>query len=103
MSSRQIGRSIVLQSLYEWDFHGRNTALSNFLERNLSEFTSELNEASFIRPLATGIESKIVEIDEIIQKAAPEWPIEQIAVVDRNILRIGLYELLFANQAPVNL
>ena len=101
MSSRQIGRSIVLQSLYEWDFHGRNATLSDLLKRNLSEFASELEEVSFIQSLAVGIESKIVEIDEIIQKAAPEWPVEQIAVVDRNILRIGLYELLFANHKDV--
>ena len=101
MSSRQIGRSIVLQSLYEWDFNERNAILSDILERNLSEFTSELDEVSFIRPLTMGIESKITEIDEIIQKAAPDWPIEQIAVVDRNILRIGLYELLFANHKEV--
>jgi len=101
MSSRQIGRSVVLQSLYEWDFHGRNIILSDLLERNLSDFTLGFDEANFIRPLTIGIESKIVEIDEIIQKAAPEWPVEQIALVDRNILRIGLYELLFANHKEV--
>ncbi len=101
MSSRQIGRSIVLQSLYEWDFHGRQVALSDFLERNLLEFTPELDDTNFVRALAVGIGEKIMKIDEIIQKAAPEWPLEQIAVVDRNILRIGLYELLFANHKEV--
>ena len=101
MSARQIARSIVLQSLYEWDFHGKKTALADFLERNLKEFAPGLDEESFIQALAIGIESKIAEIDEIIQKAAPEWPLEQIAVVDRNILRIGLYELLFANHREV--
>jgi len=101
MSARQIGRSIILQSLYEWDFHGQKSSLSGFLERNLKEFAPQLDEEKFVRMLIAGIESKIVEINKIIQKAAPEWPIEQIAVVDRNILRIGLYELLFANHTEV--
>ena len=101
MSSRQIGRSIVLQSLYEWDFHEKPPSFSDFLERNLKEFAPEIDEKNFVQSLALGIESKISEIDEIIQKAAPEWPLEQIAVIDRNILRIGLYELLFANHAEV--
>ena len=101
MSARQIGRSIVLQSLYEWDFHGKKAALADFLERNLKEFAPGLDEESFVQTLASGIGSKVTEIDEIIQKAAPEWPLEQIAVVDRNILRIGLYELLFANHKEV--
>ncbi len=101
MSARQVGRSIVLQSLYEWDFHGRNTELSEYVERDLKEFAPELDEADFVRALANGVVSKIGEVDEIIKKAAPEWPIEQIAMIDRNILRIGLYELLFANREEV--
>jgi N utilization substance protein B len=101
MSARQVGRSIVLQSLYEWDFHGRSTELSDFLERDLREFAPELDEADFVRALGNGVVSKISEVDEIIKKAAPEWPIEQIAMIDRNILRIGLYELLFANREEV--
>jgi N utilization substance protein B len=101
MSARQVGRSIVLQSLYEWDFHNRETDLSEFLERDLKEFAPELDEADFVRALGTGVTAKINELDEIIKKAAPEWPIEQIAMIDRNILRIGLYELLFANREEV--
>jgi len=101
MSARQVGRSIVLQSLYEWDFHGRKTDLSDFLERDLKEFAPEIDEADFVRALGNGVVSKISEVDEIIKKAAPEWPIEQIAMIDRNILRIGLYELLFANREEV--
>ncbi|MFA5053425.1 MAG: transcription antitermination factor NusB [Parcubacteria group bacterium] len=101
MSARQVGRSIVLQSLYEWDFHGRKKDLSEFLERDLKEFAPELDEADFVRTLGAGVVSKMAEIDEIIKKAAPEWPLEQIAMIDRNILRIGLYELLFANREEV--
>ena len=101
MSARQVGRSIVLQSLYEWDFHSRNTELSEYVERDLKEFAPELDEADFVRALANGVVAKIGEVDEIIKKAAPEWPIEQIAMIDRNILRIGLYELLFSNREEV--
>jgi N utilization substance protein B len=101
MSARQVGRSIVLQSLYEWDFHNRKAELSEFLERDLKEFAPELDEADFVRALANGIVLKIGELDEVIKKAAPEWPIEQVAMIDRNILRIGLYELLFANREEV--
>lgn len=101
MSARQIGRSIVLQSLYEWDFYGKKGELNDLVERDLKEFAPELDEADFVRKLATGVTEKIENIDEIIKRAAPEWPIEQIAIVDRNILRIGLFELLFASREEV--
>jgi len=101
MSARQVGRSIVLQSLYEWDFHNREAEISDFLERDLQEFAPDLDEADFTRALGTGVMSKITEIDEVIKKAAPEWPLEQIAIIDRNILRIGLYELLFTDREEV--
>jgi len=101
MSARQVGRSIVLQSLYEWDFYGRKTELSELTERDLKEFAPELDEADFVRALVKGITDKVSDIDEVIKRAAPEWPLEQIAIVDRNILRIGLYELLFADREEV--
>ncbi len=101
MSARQIGRSIVLQSLYEWDFYGKKGELNDLVERDLKEFAPELDEADFVTKLAKGVNEKIDSIDEIIKRAAPEWPIEQIAIVDRNILRIGLYELLFSSREEV--
>ncbi|MCK9187208.1 MAG: transcription antitermination factor NusB [Candidatus Colwellbacteria bacterium] len=101
MSARQVGRSIVLQSLYEWDFYNKEGDLSEFIERDLKDFAPELDEADFVRNLSKGIVSKVLEIDEVIKKAAPEWPLNQIAMVDRNILRIGLYELLFADREEV--
>ncbi len=101
MSARQVGRSIVLQSLYEWDFHDREVEFSHVLERDLQEFAPEFEESDFTRALGAGVMSKIIAIDEVIKKAAPEWPLEQIAIVDRNILRIGLYELLFADRTEI--
>lgn len=101
MSARQIGRSVILQSLYEWDFYGRAEDFLPVLERNLLEFAPETDESDFIHRLADGVLSHINEIDEIIKRAAPEWPLEQVSIIDRNILRIGLFELLFANREEV--
>ncbi|MBI4193085.1 MAG: transcription antitermination factor NusB [Candidatus Colwellbacteria bacterium] len=101
MSARQVGRSIVLQSLYEWDFYHRKQPIASIVERDLREFAPDLDDAEFVRRLAEGIDFKLPELNAIIEQAAPEWPLEQIASVDRNILRIGLYELLFANREEV--
>jgi len=101
MATRQLGRSIVLQSLYEWDFSKRKEDLSEIVERNLKEFAPGFDEPDFIWRLVTGVIKNIKELDAIIVKAAPEWPLEQIAIVDRNALRIGLYELIYADPEEV--
>lgn len=101
MATRQLGRSIVLQSLYEWDFSNKKEDLSAIVERNLKEFAPGFDEPDFIWRLLTGVIENIKELDAIIVKAAPEWPLEQIAVIDRNALRIGLYELIYADPEEV--
>lgn len=101
MSTRHIGRSIVLQSLYEWDFNNRAADFDQLLKRNIETFGPELDDKDFVNNLGLGVQSKINELDAIIEKAAPEWPLPQIAIVDRNILRVGLYELLFAKREEV--
>lgn len=102
MASRHLSRSIVLQSFYEWDFFGKKTGeLDNIIERNIDEFAPGLKEKEFVFSLAKGIVDHIQEIDDIIKIAAPEWPIDQVAIVDRNVLRIGLFELLFGNKEEV--
>ena len=101
MASRHLSRSIVLQSLYEWDFYNKKPTLKNIVERNIKDFGPGLEELDFIWQLIEGIEKHIVELDKIIEKAAPEWPIAQIAMIDRNVLRIGLYELLYSNKEEV--
>ncbi len=97
MSRRHLSRSIILQSLYEWDFYGKKKDLVQIIDRNMAEFGVGLEEQlEFIWRLAHGIVTHQKEIDVVITKAAPEWPIDKIAIIDRNILRIGLYELLYS-------
>jgi len=101
MASRHLSRSIVLQSLYEWDFYDKKPVLKNIVERNIKDFGPGLEEVDFVWQLIEGIGKHMHDIDKIIEKAAPEWPIAQISMVDRNVLRIGLYELLYANKEEV--
>ena len=101
MASRHLSRSIVLQSLYEWDFYGKKGVLKNIVERNIKDFGPGLEDLDFIFKLSEGVEKHMPEMDRIIEKAAPEWPIAQISIVDRNVLRIGLYELLYADKEEV--
>jgi len=102
VSSRHLSRSIALQTLYEWDFSGRKPGEHEaVLERNLKEFGPGLEDTEFSKRLVQGVIEKQPELDKIIAKAAPEWPLDQINVVDRNVLRLGLFELLFANRAEV--
>lgn len=102
MANRHLSRSIVLQTLFEWDFNGRVAAnLEESLARNVEEFAPGLNDHTFMKHLLGNVIAKREEIDRIIEKAAPQWPIDRIAIVDRNILRIGLCELLFGDRSEV--
>jgi N utilization substance protein B len=101
MATRHLVRTIVLQSLYEWDFYKREPDLSLIVERNVQEFGPGIDEPDFVWRLVKGVVEHLPEIDKIIERAAPEWPIDQIAVVDRNVLRVGLYELLYADKSEV--
>lgn len=102
MASRHLSRSIAMQSLYEWDFSGKKPdVLEKIVEKNIKEFGPGLQDKDFIWQLIKGVVSRISDIDKIIEKAAPEWPIDQITIIDRNVLRIGLYELLYGNKEEV--
>ena len=101
MASRHLSRSIAMQSLYEWDFSGEKSDLEKIIERNIEEFGPGLEDKSFTWQLVTGVVANLKEIDEIIAKAAPQWPLEQISIIDRNVLRIGIYELLYGDKAAV--
>ena len=101
MATRHLVRSVVLQSLYEWDFYHRKKDLTAILERNMKEFAPGIDEPDFAWRILKGIVDHLPKIDKIIEKAAPEWPLEKIAIVERNVLRIGLYELLYADREEV--
>lgn len=102
MANRHLSRSIVLQTLFEWDF-AVNKEMTNeeMLDRNILEFGPGLQDSIFMKELFFGVIKKKELIDEIIEKAAPDWPIDKISMIDRNILRIGLYELLFGDRSQV--
>ncbi|MFA6006175.1 MAG: transcription antitermination factor NusB [Candidatus Paceibacterota bacterium] len=102
MANRHLSRSIVLQSLFELDFRSQPLAnLPHILEKNIEEFGPGLTDREFVDVLAQGVASKRSALDQLIVKAAPEWPLDKISMVDRNILRIGLYELLFSEKGEV--
>jgi N utilization substance protein B len=102
MANRHLSRSIVLQTLFEWDFAVEiDTKLEDMLERNIEEFGPGLDDSHFMSELFLGIIKKKSIIDEIMEKAAPDWPIDKISIIDRNILRLGLYELLFGDRDQV--
>lgn len=109
MANRHLSRSIVLQTLFEWDFlpvEKKESAtihqeITEALKRNLKEFGPGLEDDDFVFSLMNEILKNHVVIDEIIEKAAPDWPIDKISIVDRNILRIGLHELLFGDRSEV--
>ncbi len=101
MASRHLSRSIVLQSLYEWDFLGKEKELDKITEKNIELFGPGLEEKKFVWDLTKGVVDNLEKIDNVIEVTAPEWPLSQIAIIDRNVLRIGLYELLFGNKEEV--
>lgn len=103
-ANRHLGRIVALQTLYEQDFRlecqDKSFKLKEVLERNLERYADTIDDKEFIKQLVAGVNSRQAEIDGIISPVAPEWPIEQIARMDRIVLRIGIYELLFADSAP---
>lgn len=101
MNSRHLGRQVAMQTLYEWDFKkGKAVDLAEIIERNIEKFDKSI-DGKFVRDLVEGVLGKIKIIDKLIEKSAPEWPLEQIAGVDRNVLRLGIFELLFGNSEEV--
>lgn len=116
MSNRHLARSIALQSLYQWDFFSSNLTkgrsaipfekvdrekeLSEIIKYNLKEFAPRLDSKDFVEEIIQGVIKNFSAIDKTIEKYAPEWPIHQITLIDRNILRIGIYELKFSKKIP---
>jgi N utilization substance protein B len=102
-SNRHLGRIVAMQTLYEQDFRsedGSEVELQPILARNLDEFRSSIDDTDFVEDLVIGVADNQSGIDAIISPAAPEWPIDQIAKIDKIILRIGVYELMIKHDVP---
>lgn len=100
MSNRHLARALAMQSLYEWDFYGGEKNADEVVMRNLTEFAPNFDENDFAKSIVQGVVKNQTQIDETISKFAPEWPLPKITTVDRNVLRIGTYELLFNFDIP---
>jgi N utilization substance protein B len=101
MSNRHLARTIAMQSLFTWDFNGcHNEKIEEILESNFSNFAPNFDDGGFARDLVVGVLKNNKEIDKYISRFATEWPLEQITIIDRNVLRIGVYELVFDDAIP---
>ncbi len=103
-SNRHLGRIVALQTLYEQDFR-REAGDGSFdlgvvLKRNITRYESTVDDVFFIEELVKGVAKHEAELDDELRPLAPEWPIEQIARMDRVVLRMGLYELKYAKDVP---
>ena len=102
MANRHLSRSVVLQSLFEWDFRGCvNKNVKGIIARVSKEFAPGMSDFSFVQELTDNILAKKGDLDMVIGKAAPDWPLDKISGVDRNVLRLGLTELLFGDRDQV--
>lgn len=103
-SNRHLGRIVAIQTLYEQDFRREcnDTHLdeNEVLERNIDRYGKTIADQPFIRRLVKGVTKQAKKLDELLQPIAPEWPMDQIARMDRLVLRLGAYELLHESSTP---
>ena len=100
-SNRHLGRIVALQSLYEYEFRHTPDApvdIDVVIARNMDRYKEDIGDAAFVGELARGVIDSVEKLDEVLQPLAPDWPLAQVARIDRNILRIGLYELLYKQE-----
>lgn len=101
MSNRHLSRTLALQSLFEWDFNQHPLQkLEEIVRHNLKSFAPNFEDGGFTGNLIKGVLKHLGTINKMIEKYAPEWPLDQITIVDRNVLRIGIYELKFNDEIP---
>lgn len=97
-SNRHLGRIVALQTLYEYEFRAQSNDTSadvrDILSRNLERYEEAIEDTGFVEAIVDGVVASSADLDAVIQPVAPDWPIEQIARIDRTILRIGVFELL---------
>ncbi len=101
MSNRYLSRTLAIQTLYEWDFQHRDTQKSDdILAYNFTEFAPDFDDEGFAKLLVGGVIAHIDDIDRTIVEYAPEWPLAQITIIDRTILRLGIYEMVYDQNIP---
>jgi len=101
MANRHLSRTIAMQTLYQWDFNGKKeNNLDEILQSTIDEFASGFNDEGFTKHLLDGVLNNLETLDELIRKYATEWPLEQITTIDRNILRLGIFELKLDPEIP---
>jgi len=101
MSNRHLARTIAMQSLFNWDFNGKpKKDLEKLVKKNFEQFAPRFDDHGFVKKLINGVVNKLDKVDEYITRYATEWPLEQITIVDRNVLRIGVYELIYDDDIP---
>lgn len=100
MSNRHLARTLALQSLFQWDFNSQTGDIDEITKYCSQEFAGDFDDGGFTKDLVHGVIDKIKKLDKLIIKYAPEWPLDQITTVDRNCLRIGIYELKFDLTIP---
>lgn len=103
-SNRHLGRILALQTLYEHDFRRScgddSVQLDDILARNIARYSKTVDDQDFIANLVHGVEKRTSDLDSVLQPVAPEWPIDQIARMDRLVLQMSLYELLRESDVP---
>jgi len=100
MSNRHLARTIAVQTLYQWDFNDRAENIDIILKNDKESFAPDFDDGGFIEHLVHGVVEHQAEIDGLITKYAPEWPLEQITIIDRNVLRLGTFELKYDPNIP---
>lgn len=102
-SNRHLGRIIVLQSLYEYEFRTKagdeSADIDTIVAKDIEPYAKALGDTQFVYELAKAVSGRFKELDNTLQPMASEWPLETIAAIDRNILRMGLYELRYCGDA----
>ena len=100
MANRHLSRTIAMQTLFVWDFNDQTQNLDDIIKDNFLNFAPEFDVGGFVKELVLGVFNHLEDIDKYISKYAPEWPIDQITIIDRNVLRLGIYELVFSEKIP---
>lgn len=100
MSNRHLARTMAMQSLFEWDFRGREGDLAEIVAHVKEEFAPNFDDEAYVEEQVRGVTEKIEEIDDMLERFAPEWKIADMTSTDRNILRLGAYELAFDENIP---